>query len=412
MYNNVSRTVKANEVVDARNLIYYSNIKAEETKSMADDVMPLRSYLPEGWNGVIVADNDHNYVLISNFKGATNTATISGLKYMGWAPVFKEETTINDTSASITFKAEQNNSIAEPITAMIKGNNIKAQMENDSSLYITASSAETIEISIIAKGNNSPIKKELIIKNNETIRVYLDNGEIKTEETTIPVIEQTDYTGYIINPKFEGNSTYGWTGSPTANYNCAEKFNTTFDVNQTVKGLPEGYYSLSMNGFYRAGGYAIAGTSRTAGTEKLNAQLYANDSIIAVKSIFEEVNKKGATGVKVTNYGYIPDNMEQASVYFGSLLYPNTLICHVGEDGILKLGVKKTTTITNDWCIFTNFTLTYLGTENPFGSTGIEEIKRNSIPVKEGIYNLQGIKLNSLPKEHGIYVVNGVKCRF
>ena len=411
MYNNESRTVKANDVVDARNLIYYSNIKAEETKSMAENVMPIKSYLPEGWNGVIAPDYDRKYILISNFKGESNNATVSELQYMDWAPVFKEETTINDNKSSVTFKAEQNNSIAEAITAMIKGSNIKAQMENDSSLYITASSAETIEISITAKGSGNPTTKELNIKKGETIRVYLNNGEIKTEETTIPVVEQTDYTGYIINPKFEGNSTYGWNGSPTANYNSAEKFNTTFDVNQTVQGLPEGYYSLSMNGFYRAGSYTAAGASRTAGTEKLNALLYANDSTVAVKSIFEETNKKGATGVNVANYGYIPDNMEQASVYFNSQLYTNNLICHVGEDGMLKLGVKKTTTITSDWCIFTNFILTYLGTKNPFDSTGIEAIKKDSIPVNKGIYNLQGIKQNSFPTDHGIYIINGLKYK-
>jgi hypothetical protein len=110
LYSDTPRPVKAGEVVDARNLVYYSNINAKQTQKMASKLISLKDQLPEGWNGVIVPDAGCSYLLISNFKGE-NTATLTHLKLKGWKPVFPQETHIKKNGSTLTLQVEQNHSV-------------------------------------------------------------------------------------------------------------------------------------------------------------------------------------------------------------------------------------------------------------------------------------------------------------
>ena len=110
LYSNISRSVKAGEVVDARNVVYYSNINAKTTSKMAKRLVSLKDQLPEGWNGVIVPDAGCSYLLISNFKGE-ETATLTNLKLNAWTPVFPEATHIERNGSTITLHVEQNHSV-------------------------------------------------------------------------------------------------------------------------------------------------------------------------------------------------------------------------------------------------------------------------------------------------------------
>lgn len=110
LYSNISRSVKAGEVVDARNVVYYSNINAKATSKMAKRLVSLKDQLPEGWNGVIVPDAGCSYLLISNFKGE-ETATLTNLKLNGWTPVFPEATHIERNGSTVTLHVEQNHSV-------------------------------------------------------------------------------------------------------------------------------------------------------------------------------------------------------------------------------------------------------------------------------------------------------------
>ena len=110
MYSNTSRAVKAGETVDARNLVYYSNINAKKTQKMAKRLVSLKDQLPKGWNGVIVPDAGCSYLLISNFKGE-NTATLTNLNLKGWTPVFPQETHITKNGSTLTLQVEQNHSV-------------------------------------------------------------------------------------------------------------------------------------------------------------------------------------------------------------------------------------------------------------------------------------------------------------
>ncbi len=358
MYANASRTVASGNVVDARNLVYYSLIDAAETQVYANLFTPLRSLMPTGWNAVIAPDADCAYFLASNFKGEP-VAQVSGIQHQGWAPVFYQQTSIVNNASTVTFKAAQNNSVAQAIRLMVKGNDVEAQLIDDTTAYITALADATISVGIALNGQAEPAYKENVeIKKGKTIKVYLSGSEVCVQSASFPSEQKKDYTDYIINPTFEGSSKYGWTGDLVVDFDCAERWNATFDINQTLTGLPEGDYVLTCQGFYRDGGRDTAASHRTAGTEKLNAFLYANDSTVALQSILAEAGKKGSVGVNQAPYGYIPNTMEQTSVYFRAGLYPNSLRCTVGADGKLTIGVRKTVSNSNDWTIFDNFTLT------------------------------------------------------
>ena len=112
LYSDTPRKVEAGEVVDARNLVYYSRINAKQTEKMASKLVSLKDKLPEGWNGVIVPDAGCTYLLISNFKGDTDCQlSTSDLPLKKWKPVFPDETRITKNGSTLTLHVEQNHSI-------------------------------------------------------------------------------------------------------------------------------------------------------------------------------------------------------------------------------------------------------------------------------------------------------------
>ena len=193
----------------------------------------------------------------------------------------------------------------------------------------------------------------------------LVNMMLATATESNPVNATFLLPGYGFSRNDQRNQ--NWNGSPSvggdnANMN-GEKFNTTFDVYQELVGVPNGVYELTMQGFYRNGGYADAATARTNGTEALNAVLYMNDTEVALPSIFEGAGKAGTTGVN-TAHGYIPNGQGEASTYFNGNNFGNYKVGPISvtvTDGTLKIGVKKTEAVTNDWTVFDNFKLLYYG---------------------------------------------------
>ena len=143
------------------------------------------------------------------------------------------------------------------------------------------------------------------------------------------------------------------TGDATCNYN-AQKWNTTpFDVYQELTNLKPGAYKLTAQGFYRNGT-----------TDDRNAYLYANGfsvSLVNIKSagVTEQDDDKGFT---TENSGYyVPNKQDQAAKTFNNNYYNNELWFNVGNDGALRVGVKKSTGAAGDWTVFDKFQLTYYG---------------------------------------------------
>ena len=155
-----------------------------------------------------------------------------------------------------------------------------------------------------------------------------------------------------------------WNGTPSINGDntnmCAEKFNTTFDVYQTIS-VPNGLYKVEVQGFYRNGGYADAAAKHVDGSEQLLAAVYANTAETPLQSIFTEAGKVDA-GVTTDGIdGKFPNSMKDASAFFSAGLYNNVVENVVVVDGTLTVGVRKSEAVTNDWSIFDNFRITYYG---------------------------------------------------
>ncbi len=403
MYSATSRSVASGASVDQRHLVYYSSVSAATTRQLAS-LLQTPDGLSDGWNAIIAADPDSTrYLLIANFRGTSNEHTLSGLQVGGLAPVLPTATTIEDNASSATFTLQQNHSVGSPLHFLLLAESATAQLSGDSAAYITANKAGDVTIKTTSASTT------LAMSANQTILVTLNaDGTLSTQTTEAPEAAATDPTSIIINPKFR-EGTNGWSGSPTVNYNCAEKYNTTFNVYQELSGLEPGNYELSVQGFYRYGSTSNAATTHANGTEKLQTLLYAIDGdgtevSTPLASIIEEADALGNVGVEATGYGYVPNTMAQADLYFTQGLYPNKLDVVVGDDGTLTIGVKKTATQSTDWAIFTNFQLTYLGATDAIQSTTAATPSNN-----QRRYSLSGIALYDDAQPQGIYIQGGKK---
>lgn len=210
------------------------------------------------------------------------------------------------------------------------------------------------------------------------------NNELLTATASSPI----EATYLLSNPNFDRfQSIEAWNGDGVRGGEdsnlCMEKYNTTFDVYQSVSGLPKGSYILTCQGFYRNG---------ESTTSKIkNAYLYANDEKVKLMSIAEESGTK-------------PNSMSTASAAFSKNKYTKNQV-EFELDGSLRFGVKKENQVDKDWTIFDNFRLFYLG-------DGTEDIINNisqDANEKSQVFNLQGMPIKTDKLQKGLYIKNGKK---
>ena len=257
------------------------------------------------------------------------------------------------------------------------------------------------------------------------MKFVMGQSEMASASENAPV----DVTEAILNPGFEGalgDATGAQYWSSTKNggnegyqFGIYEYYNNgSFDINQTLNGLTPGYYRVRVQGFYRAGDNNVNLTSYVETPDSINTvELYANDCAINLKNVLdlENVEESGyeagvaygiggevALSFKGNEEFYVPNNREALANYFEDGCYWNELDAYVGEDGVLKLGIRKETGVGNDWCPYDNFQLFYLGTTAP---TAIEAVAANAQAQKTAIYDLQGRKVSKAQK--GMYIMNG-----
>jgi len=187
-----------------------------------------------------------------------------------------------------------------------------------------------------------------------------------------------------------------WQGEPVQgglNTNmCAEKYDTPFDVFQVLTDVPNGWYKLTCQGFYRAG---VDGSATIDGENNPRpAFLYANEETAPLMNISQE---------QLTQY---PDNMDEASEAFSNGMYADNELFVKVSDGQLRIGIRKTVEVEKDWTIFDRFRLTYLGTKDI--DVGITTPPQ-PLSVKEGSwYDLSGRRI-ATPRQPGIYIRDGKK---
>ena len=155
-YSDESRQVKTGEVVGKRNLVYYSNVDAETTKSVMEKSVSLKDKLTEGWNGVIATDpNGASYMLVSNFCGDTQS-TLKDVQVMGKAPVFSVDTKVTDSKSEATFTLDANHSKGEMLNFTVTGTDLLAVQDSSDStkVYVSnlSATANQIRLTYTAKG--------------------------------------------------------------------------------------------------------------------------------------------------------------------------------------------------------------------------------------------------------------------
>ncbi len=226
-------------------------------------------------------------------------------------------------------------------------------------------------------------------------------------------------------------SYYGWTPNEgtvvgAANY-CIEIYEGNGNdagagIEQVLYNLSAGYYRLGVQGFYRPGTgfYDYNSTTERAelnielanpeeGNDTIHyADIYAGETATRMISIIV-CAKEYSEGIGVTSSTVyaIPNTMAEAENAFDLDLYHNCLQFEVAENGTdVPVGIVKTGDgVTNDWLIWTNWTLEYLGTTEPVNdpTTAIESVDGSGDVVAKAIYSVNGVRQSRLTK--GVNIV-------
>lgn len=271
---------------------------------------------------------------------------------------------------------------------------------------------------------------------NEGVTKYVIHDVIADASEAKPA----DITKVIANSDFATMSSSGWdvkdgTMGFQANNSveAGEFFNCTFNLQQTLVGLPAGMYRLTTQAFYRNGKAAEDGSDELKYDVNENAFIYFSDKEIpteegkkvatelpeskqAIKTItahkiaedkWNDVGLSDNGGLKKMKDGmYIPDNMITAQAFFrseaGSAYDSEPLNFNYDGNSDFRIGLIKNVTVTNDWTIVKNFKLYYLGVD----PTGISEIVTDANAVATKIYNASGMQIGKLQK--GINIIETV----
>lgn len=274
---------------------------------------------------------------------------------------------------------------------------------------------------------------------NVGVTKYVIHDVIADASETKPA----EITKVIVNSEFATMNSTGWEVKDGSmgfqadnNIEAGEFYNCTFNLQQSLVGLPAGMYRLTTQAFYRNGNKPSA---KVDGSDQLkydvneNAYLYFSDkeipteegkkvatelpenkqaikTITALKVAEDDWNSVGLSDngnlAKTDDGMYIPDRMITAQAYFksdrGSAYDSDPLNFTYDGQGDFRIGLIKNVTESADWTIVKNFKLYYLGVD----PTGISEIVTDANAVATKIYNASGMQISKLQK--GINIIETV----
>ncbi len=166
------------------------------------------------------------------------------------------------------------------------------------------------------------------------------------------VVAETDFA--------DAASAEGWNGAGTVADGVMEFFNTDFDFSREFTSLPEGWYQVTLNGFYRNGA-ADQGASYEAKAYTNGWRIYGNAYELPLMCLYEETGTTGfIAGEAGAEDGDYPGGRQSAAANFEAGRYADTLNVWVA-DHVLKVGVKGAGTDASRWACLDNVKLTYKG---------------------------------------------------
>ena len=197
----------------------------------------------------------------------------------------------------------------------------------------------------------------------------------------------TDLTWLLKNPSFD-DGTNGWTmtkdGGNTGtvsvddgvDYHEVEFWRSKFDINQTIANMPAGVYGITVQGFSRNE------NDQTNPNSTIQIELYAGNStakfmnlldpnqvrlVEGNEPLFDGTNPDKVFTIDGVEY-YAPNGMGCAAAYFaaenektGEPYYTNHIKVTLYETGDFTIGVRSYDK--EEWTLFDNFKITYLGTD-------------------------------------------------
>ena len=220
----------------------------------------------------------------------------------------------------------------------------------------------------------------------------------------------------------ENSSSTGWNNPGNLGNDDTQKaagamefWQIAFDMSQTIKGLPEGTYELTVDAWVRNGGNDVNYTAWKEDPESSMALLYAvnGDSTVFTAPI-KNMMAAGDAMQEPTGFdGEENFTIDETTFYVpGSLVsgkglidwypgtYTNKAIVKVGDDEKLTIGIKKAQEKGNSWVVCDDFKLFYLGknssqTVSP-DLTAIETVEGKAVKVE--FFTLDGRKATSAHK--------------
>ena len=238
---------------------------------------------------------------------------------------------------------------------------------------------------------------------------------------------EEDVTSLIVNNNFDpargdkNTSTIeGWTTTTLNGYkqNTASYNKNTFALSQTLSGLPEGTYKVTVHAFYRAGSYEEEEANINSGVDTHRTILYAATSdetyskpvmnlseggVRSADEVPEGVNTRTINGI------IVPDGTTPSVAFYNAGYYLNELPFYVGNDGTVTIGMHLDETIgSNDYVVVGEWRLYYYGSGKNADILGgdpdaIRQMDALAGETPVAIYSVSGARLAAPQK--GINIV-------
>ena len=193
--------------------------------------------------------------------------------------------------------------------------------------------------------------------------------------------------------RIDGNINYGT--------DYAESFRKSGYFAQTVTGLSEGIYKVTVNAFERINGYAVCNTMGADGWEPVTAYLEANGQKTQLASWYSDKTD--------TNN---PNNTSEAATAFNNDKYRVEVYAYVDDSGELEIKINKPSFAWDSWVLFNNVTLTYY-------DTSISDAERTDIldeattamgsPMKASLYQALATAKSNFEDENTVPNYNALR---
>ena len=254
----------------------------------------------------------------------------------------------------------------------------------------------------------------------------LDAATIDNPVDLTTIIENADFsaTDHTQGWTIETEATSGNRGTYENEFLEFWNVNAGWKIYQDLPKLREGFYTLQVDGCYRAAGTTAATDSLKNDNVKQNVIFFAGTMSTPLMAW---TDAKGAIFSKLADaqneypdltgnqFNYVvendttfftaPNNRAQMLSFTNIGRYANSL--NFGyTSGSFRFGLLQNVVYDNDWTPFGHFRLYYLGTEAPDAVKSIDAADASILAGRE-IYNLAGQKVGKAQK--GIYIIGGRK---